>query len=42
MLGLATPTISSITKPAAAAVERIYVAGRLRLMLIGINFIFND
>jgi len=42
MLGLATPVMSSIAKPAAAAVERIYVAGRLRLMPIGINFIFND
>ncbi|MFM2222523.1 MAG: hypothetical protein RLZZ78_780 [Armatimonadota bacterium] len=42
MLGLAPHTMSSIAKAVATAVERIYVAGRLRLMLIGINFIFND
>ena len=40
MLGLAIPVMSSIAKPVAAAVERINVRGRLRLMLIDINFIF--
>ena len=42
MLGLATPVMSNMAKPATATVERTYVDGRLRLMLIGINFIFND
>lgn len=40
MLGLAIPVKRSIAKPVAAAVERIYVAGRLRLMFININFNF--
>jgi len=40
MLGLAIPVMRSISKPVAAAVESINVAGRLRLMLIDINFIF--
>ncbi len=40
MLGLASPVMSSIAKPVAAAVERINIRGRLRLMLIDINFIF--
>ena len=40
MLGLAIPVMRSIAKPIAAAVERIDVAGRLRLMLININFNF--
>ncbi len=42
MLALATPAMSSIAKPATTVVERKYLAGRLHLVLIGINFIFND
>jgi hypothetical protein len=40
MLGLVTPVMSSIAKAVATAFVLMDAAGRLRLMLIGIDFNF--